>query len=245
MSSPNMLRNVALFVGLAAAVWSCSDSGAPFTPAFTPPPPTSSMISVTPGTAFASSPDITVSITGSGFDGSVHGHSEAVWSVNGTNTLLATTFVSGTLLTAVVPGALLRDPVVASLFVQTGDPMGDIPLRKSAPFSFVILASTLPFSVAPASAAAGSPDVTITVQGSDFHHNGRHDVSEVVLSVNGTDMWLATTFVDGSELTAVIPAALLTKPVVAVVSVWTGDPMAAAGEAPESRSGAATFTVTP
>ena len=237
-----MSRNMALLTALGVAAWSCGDSGAPLTPTSPAPPLMSKTISVSPGYAFAASPDITVTITGSGFDGSLHRHSEAVWSVNGENTLLTTTFISDTLLTAVVTADLLRDARVALLFVQTGDPMGEIPLRKSAPFSFVIMPRSAPFSVAPASVAAGSPDVTITVQGWGFHHNGGHYVSEVVLSVNGTDTWLATTFVDSWHLTAVIPAALLTTPVVAVVSVWTGDPM---GDAPGSRSGAATFTVTP
>jgi hypothetical protein len=237
-----MLRNMALLAALGTVAWSCGDSGAPLTPTSPALPVMPKTISVSPGNAFAASPDITVTITGSGFDGSLHQHSEAVWSVNGENTLLTTTFISDALLTAVVTADLLRDAGVALLFVQTGDPMREIPLRKSAPFSFVIMPRAASFSVAPASVAAGSPDVTITVQGSGFHHNGGHDVSEVVLSVNGTDTWPATTFVDSSDLTAVIPAALLTKPVVAVVSVWTGDPMA---DSEESRSGAATFTVTP
>ncbi len=241
MPSPNTFRNAALFTSLAAALWSCSESAAPFGP-----PPQLQAVSVAPDHAFATSPDITVTITGSGFAGSGHNRSWAVWSVTGEDTPLATTIVSDTQLTALVPAGLLSASRAAELRVFWGDPMGDLPLRKSAPLTFVVLPLSVPFSVSPASAPAGSADVTLTVQGSGFHHNGRHDVSEVVLSVNGTDIWLApTTFVSSAELIAVIPAALLTKPVVAVVSVWTGDPMAAAGEAPESRSGAADFTVTP
>ena len=118
--------------------------------------------------------------------------------------------------------------------------MGDTPLRQSDAVDFLIMPLEVGFSVAPASAAAGSPGVTIVVHGSGFHHNGHHDVSEVLLSVNGTGTFLATTFIDSSNLTAVIPAALLTKPVVAMVSVWTGDPMADSWS-----SGAALFTVTP
>lgn len=245
MPSPNTLRNAALFTSLVAALWSCSESAAPFTPP-PPPPPQPQAVSVAPDHAFATSPDITVTITGSGFARSGHNLSWAVWSVTGGDTPLATTIVSDTQLTALIPAALLTDPRIGELRVLWGDPMGDLPLRKSAPLTFVVLPLSVPFSVSPASAPAGSSDVTITVQGSGFHHNGRHDVSEVVLSVDGTDIWLVpTTFVSSAELIAVIPAALLTKPVVAVVSVWTGDPMAAAGEAPESRSGAANFTVTP
>jgi hypothetical protein len=239
MSSPNTFRNAALFTSLAAALWSCGESAAPFGP---PPPPQLQAVSVAPDHAFATSPDVTVTISGSGFARSGHNLGWAVWSVTGGDTPLATTIVSDTQLTALIPAALLTDPRVGELRVLWGDPMGDLPLRKSAPLTFVVLPLSVPFSVSPGSAPAGSSDLTITVQGSGFHHNGRHDVSEVVLSVDGTDTWLATTFIDSSDLTAVIPAALLTKPVVAVVSVWTGDPM---GDLPGSRSGAADFTVTP
>jgi len=94
------------------------------------------------------------------------------------------------------------------------------------------------FAVAPASAPAGSGDVTITVLASSFHSHRRHDLSEVVLPINGENHTFSTTFVDSWHLTAVIPEALLTKPVVGVVSVFTGDPMDEM-----TQSGAADFTV--
>lgn len=240
MPSPNTLRNAALFTSLVAALWSCSESAAPFTPP-PPPPPQPQAVSVAPDHAFASSPDITVTITGSGFAGSGHNRSWAVWSVTGGDTPLATTIVSDTQLTALIPATLLTDPRIGELRVLWGDPMGDLPLRKSAPLTFVVLPPSVPFSVSPASAPAGSADVTLTVQGSGFR-DGHFDRSRVVLTLGGTDHYLATTFVNSSELTAVIPAALLIGPAIGVVSVATGDLM---GDIPLSRSGAADFTVTP
>ncbi len=239
-----MFRNLALLTALGAAAWSCRDSGSVFTPG-PPRPTTSKTISASPTRAFASSPDITVPITGSGFGGSQQYRSGAVWLANGRQTRLVTAFVNDTLLTAMVTADLLSQVGVALLSVESGDPTSDKPPTDSNPIEFAILARTPGFSVDPASAQAGSADVTITVQGSGFRHDWPHDVSAVVPSINGADAWLPTTFVDSSTLTAVIPAALLTKPVVAVVSVWTGDPMAAPGEAPEARQGAADFSVTP
>jgi hypothetical protein len=241
MPSPHTLRNAAQFLGLVAALWSCSESAAPFSPPPPPPATQAQAVSVAPDHAFASSPDITVTITGSGFTGSRHNRSWAVWSVSGEDTPLVTTFVSDTQLTALIPAALLTDPRVAELRVLGGDPMGDFPLRRSGPATFVVLPLSVPFSVSPTSAAAGSSDVTITVQGSGFH-GGHHDKSLVLLSANGTDHYLATNFVNTVELTAVIPAALLSRPVAYVVSVATGDPM---GDLPLSTQGAATLTVTP
>lgn len=239
-----MFRNLALLIALGAAAWSCRDSGSAFTPG-PPRPTTSKTISASPTRAFASSPDITVTITGSGFGGSQQYRSGAVWLANGQQTRLATAFVNDTVLTAMVTAELLRQVGVALLSVESGDPTSDNPPTDSNPIEFAILARTPGFSVDPASAQAGGADVTITVQGTGFHHNGWHDVSEVVVSINGASSWLPTSFVDSSTLTAVVPAALLTKPVVAVVSVWTGDPMAASGEGPESWQGAADFSVTP
>ena len=50
---------------------------------------------------------------------------------------LATTFVSATQLTAVVPRALLSAPVIAEVFVETGDPMGDN-ASTAGPASFTV-----------------------------------------------------------------------------------------------------------
>jgi hypothetical protein len=196
---------------------------------------------VSPDHAFASSPQITVTITGSQFGGP-HRRSTAIWQVGNDTTPLATTFVIDTLLTAVIPAELLQNAGSASIFIETGDVQADVPPPRSRSLTFTVLPRSLDFSITPASATAASADVTITVHGSGFRDNGQHDRSWAVWSVNGTDTWLSATVVDSKTLTAAVPAALLATPVVAVVSVWTGDPR---GDAPSQASGAADFTVTP
>jgi trimeric autotransporter adhesin len=238
-----MWRHVAL-MALGAAAWGCGDPGITPPPPPPPPspPPTLSVNSLSPSETFALSPDITVTITGATFEGLRHRHSEVVWQRYDT-TFLATTFVSETLLTAVIPAKLLHDAGYATLFVRNVDLMDEsgTPPPESNRVVFYVVPWDPSFSVAPAAAAAGSGDVTITVQGTGFH-NRRHDWSNVVLSVNGSDNWLATTFISSSQLTAIIPAALLTNAAVGLVYVWTGDPM---GDLGGSKEGAANFTVAP
>jgi hypothetical protein len=91
------------------------------------PTPGSNSVTILPTNAVAGSPDVKQSITGSHFAGSRHNLSQAVWSVNGIDTLLATSFSSSTRLIAVIPADLLTNPAAAEVFIQTGDPMGRQP----------------------------------------------------------------------------------------------------------------------
>ena len=206
-------------------------------------PPTPG-ISISPVSVLAGSVDLELTVTGRGFADQHHNKSIVVWSVNSTNTFLATTFVSSTELTAVIPAALLANPVSANVSVATGDPMASFPMPQSGSVSFTVYlvppGSPSITTISPMSAVAGSPDLTLTVMGSGFV-NGNHNVSSVVWHVNGSDTFLATTFVSGTELTAVIPATLLANPVVANVLVETGDLL---GSAPLSRTNAIDFRVT-
>jgi hypothetical protein len=77
-------------------------------------------------------------------------------------------------------------------------------------------------SVTPTSASTGSPDLPITVAGSNFDGMGIIR-SRVVWSVNSVITPLATNFVDSTLLTAVIPANLLTSRVTAQVLVQNYD----------------------
>ena len=65
-----------------------------------------SISSISPTGAVAGSPDLTLTIMGSSFDGTGVIRSRAVWVANGSTIPLSTTFVSDTLLTAVIPSAL-------------------------------------------------------------------------------------------------------------------------------------------
>src|SRR4029453_5610009 len=90
------------------------------------PPPTQvlSISSLSPPTAIAGTGDITITITGSGFQSfQVESFTSAfaVWSAD---TVLLTRYVSDTQLTAVIPASLLKDPATAQVLVVNGNSMG-------------------------------------------------------------------------------------------------------------------------
>jgi IPT/TIG domain len=202
-------------------------------------------ISISPVSATAGSSDLVLNVTGTNFANQQHDQSVVVWSANGSNTFLQTTVTSSTELTAVIPAALMASPVTAKVSVQTGDPLASFPLSTSDSVIFTVTAispgSTAISAISPMSAAAGSPDLTLIVTGSNFA-NQNHEKSVVVWSVNGTDTRLQTTFDSSTQLTAVIPAHLLTTPVTARVLVETGDPVSSV---PPSQSNFINFSVTP
>ena len=189
-----------------------------------PPPPTVPTISaVTPMSTVVGSADLKITLTGSNFLGATHDSSQAAWVVNGSATLLTTTFVSSTQLTAVVPKALLTEPTTAQVLLETGDPMGDLPLSESNSVNFTV--RPVPFaitSLSPTSTPAGSPDLSLTVMGSDFDGSGVIR-SRVLWSADSSQTPLVTTFVSSNELTAIIPAALLQSAIKASISVQNWD----------------------
>jgi hypothetical protein len=201
-------------------------------------------ISISPTAAITGSPDFTLTITGSNgqFYNSANNRSQAVWLVNGTDNVLPTTFVSNTMLTAVIPAALLSNPVKAQVLVETRSP--PLMVRSNPIFFNVTPGPPGPqISVSPTSVLSGSPDLTLTITGVDGQFdNAAHNLSRAVWSVNGSDTVLTTTFVSSAMLTAVVPASLLTAAVEAEVSVETGDP---AGSGSEAKSSSVTFSVAP
>lgn len=200
-------------------------------------------ISISPIYATTGSADLVLTVIGSGFVGEIHDQSIVVWSVNGNDTSLATTFLSSTQLTAVIPAALLANPVTAKVLVETGDPTGSGPFAKSNSVEFGVRTTSPALSVSsisPMSTVAGSPDLTLTVMGSNFP-DGKHNKSFVVCFVNNSGTYLSTTFVDSTQLIAVIPANLLGNPTTAQVWVETGDPF---GSGPFSKSNPINFSVT-
>jgi len=202
-------------------------------------------ISISPTGAMAGSPDFTLTITGSNgqFYNSAHNSSQAVWFVNGTGSVLPTTFVSNTMLTAVIPAALLSNPVTAQVSVETGNPKGSPLLSNPIFFNVTPGAPGPQIWVSPTSVPSAGPDLTLTITGVDGQFdNAAHNLSRAVWSVNGIDTVLTTTFVNSAMLTAVIPASLTTMPIYAEVSVETGDP---AGPGSEAKSSSVTFSVSP
>lgn len=193
-------------------------------------PPPSPSISISPFSAVAGSTDLTLTVTAIGgltFFSEAHNKSDIVWSVNGSDTLLTTTFVNSTKLTAVIPADLLANPVTANVAVETGDPIGSEPLSKSPSATFDVVAVTsstqlLISSISPTSATVGSSDVTLTILGSGFASNTgctKNCHPGAVWSVNGSQNSLTITSGNDSELIVVIPAALLTRPVTAEISI--------------------------
>ena len=203
-------------------------------------------ISIAPTSAAAGSPDFTLTITASNgqFYNSAHNLSQTVWLVNGTHNVVPTTFVSNTMLTAVIPAALLSNPVEAQVLVETGNPKeSPESVTESNPIFFNVTPGPPgpQISVSPASALPGGSDLTLTItESAGQFDNAAHNLSRVVWSVNGADSVLTTTFVSNSMLTAVVPASLLSTPAQAEVFVETGDP---AGSAPEVQSSSVTFDV--
>src|ERR1700720_2408698 len=91
-----------------------------------PPPAGSSekpsIVSISPTSAMVGSPGLTLAITGSNLI-PTPGHGpgpQAVWVANSIRTKLATTVITSSQLTAVIPAALFGSPVTAQVFVESG-----------------------------------------------------------------------------------------------------------------------------
>src|SRR5215469_8364542 len=105
---------IALVAALAMTVSGCGGGSSAQSP---PPPPGVSISSISPTTAAPGSPDLTLAVKGSNFVNGAHKGSHVAWSANGSETFLATTFVSSTQLMAIVPAALLATAGTAQVFV--------------------------------------------------------------------------------------------------------------------------------
>jgi hypothetical protein len=129
-------------------------------------------------------------------------------------------------LQATIPSAFLAAPGTASVVVVNG------PTSSSSPLTFTITTPPTPTlaSLTPATAVAGATDLTITIAGTNFSS------ASVVqwTPAGGTATNLATTLQGATSLQAVVPAALLTTPGTASVTVAN---LALV-------SGAQTFTIT-
>ncbi|MDR3546492.1 MAG: GH25 family lysozyme [Candidatus Limnocylindrales bacterium] len=165
----------------------------------TPPPV---IAALTPDSAAVGGGNLTIAIQGANYAAGV---STAFW--NGAQ--LATTYVSPTQLTAVVPAALTTTPGIDSVTVVNQAPGGG----ASAPAAFNVVAALPPVlaAVTPNSAPAGGGGLTITIHGANFAAGA------------STAYWdglpIATTYVSPTQLTAVVPAALMAAPEAASVSV--------------------------
>jgi trimeric autotransporter adhesin len=158
-------------------------------------------------------------------------------------------------LTAKVPKTLTAQP--GRHFVNTINPATnkqDNGLSNTIAFIVTVPANPQPTltSISPTSATPGSPDVTLTLTGTNF-------LKASVATCAGTDgsiaQWntttsttcLATTFTSATQMTATIPASLLTTESCATVTVFTGPSVdtsnTGVGGGGGGTSNAVTFTV--
>ncbi len=189
-----------------------------------PAPSRAPSISISPQTVAAGSPDLTLTITGSNFvfAGDPDKVNYAIWFANGVNTTLAATFVSTSELTVVIPAALLDSPLAAQVHVEIWDKMKNTPDFTSKSVSFGVLAvrpgTPGISSISPTRVDTGSPDLTLTVTGVNFTNENNYH-SYAVWSAKGNEIFLATTVVSDTQITAVVPAALMIEPITAEISV--------------------------
>ncbi len=173
------------------------------------------LTSISPNSAVAGSGNTTITLTGTNF------LPTSVAQFNGT--AIATTYVSPTQLTAVIPAASLTTAGTDPVTVVTPNE------AATAAQTFTVTAAPAPTltGVSPASAPAGSGATTVTLTGTNF-------TAGSVVDFNGTPV--ATTFVSPTQVTAVIPAADLTTAGTDPITVTTPN---------QPTTAAVTFTVTP
>uniref|UniRef100_Q02BT6 Ig family protein n=1 Tax=Solibacter usitatus (strain Ellin6076) TaxID=234267 RepID=Q02BT6_SOLUE len=155
------------------------------------------LTSLSPPGAAAGSPDLTLTINGSGFEAPNPAlqslGSSVLWKSGPNLVSLTTTFVNGNRLQAAVPAALLTTAGIASITVLQPDDH----VSNALPFNILAPAIT---SLSPARIAALSPQLTLSITGTSF-------LPGATLTFGGSP--LTTTFVNAGSLTAVVPATLL------------------------------------
>ena len=152
-------------------------------------PPT--LTSLNPNTSYNNVPSVNLAANGTGFvNGSV-----IVW--NGT--AMQTTFVSSTQLTTTIPGADLILVGTANVFVLNPDST----VSNTLPFTITVNPATTPTltDISPTKTAVGSPGFTLTLNGMNF--------APGCVAYFGSTA-LQTTVVSDVQLTAQVPASLLT-----------------------------------
>lgn len=247
-----MSRWVTILLGSLLLVWQLGCGS--LAPPSTSQPPTN--ISISPSSAVMGSPDLTVTIVASQRFSFSHAGllTQVMWFANGSDTRLETTVLSGSRVTAIVPATLLVSPVDAKVRVEIWNPRQDFPHATSSIVPFRVTSasagSPLITSISPEGVRAGSPEVTMIIRGSNFS-GGDFRHSSVAFwttcpNLHDCGTMLNTTPVSNSELTAVIPAALLESPVSVQIIVLKGDPMGMSdGFFGYPSSNSVAFSVTP
>jgi hypothetical protein len=249
------LRSLPLLAAIAAsffAVLGCNDYGNTFQA------PTGAAISfLAPSQANAGGADFTLTVA-SPSQGFV---AKTVVQWNGKT--IATTVVSASSVTAVVPAALIAKP--GTNFVNTLNPFsgtGQNGLSNTLSFLVNPAANPVPAvtSMSPKAATVGSPSFTLTVNGSNFISNADPtQASQVRFNLGPTQTSLPIVNISASQIQATIDASLLVNataaPVTAIVTVYNppaaGTPPGNGGVANPTSGGGGTspgglsFTVNP
>jgi hypothetical protein len=154
--------------------------------------------SISPTSATAGGSSFTLTVTGTNFDPSAK--------VNWNGSALATTYANGTTVTANVPASLITSTGTANITVTTNAGTSAV-----STYSIQLGAPTIT-TISPTSVSAGGSAFTLTVNGSNFD-------SSAAVKWNGAA--LATTLVNANQLTAAVPANLITSTGTASITVTT------------------------
>jgi len=210
-----------------------------------------SISSLSPTNIPAGGPDLTLTVIGFGFVAKT----VVEWDGQKLDTTV-TTDVNGnvTNVTAKVPATLTAK--AGRHFVNTLNPATnkqDNGLSNTIAFIVTVPANPQPTltSISPTSAAPGSPDVTLSLTGSNFVKASvagcaGTDGSVVQWSAGNSVTCLLTTFTSATQLSATVPANLLTAESCASLTVFTGpsvDPTNPTGNGGGGTSNALTFTI--
>jgi len=222
-------------------------------------PPANGITALEPASAVAGSGDLTVRILGTELQRGGHVRSIAVWFDGQRRIPLETSIVSKTELTAVVPAALLATPGAYAIRVEFSEAMQGSPMGRTGEVRFIVEppacagpvdprsgeCSPRPehpvlVQLDPSSIAAGHGDLPVRLIGSGLISSRGHVEVRVIWSGTVRRLLTLTSWSD-SELTAVVPADLLTSPSSAKLSVDMVDVQDS--EAVYGRSNSLAFTV--
>ena len=231
-----MARSLRILVVSMLVLWQFGCGGGSGSPtqakSDSPGPGQGPDISISPTSANTGSPDLTLTVTGSQqfpFTSDPHKSNQVVWSTPGGNTLLDTTFVSSSQLTAIIPESLLFSPNTAQVRVEIRDDHGGPDAKSGAANFRVVVPTPAITSISPTSVPAGSGDVRLIINGSNFGHYGHFYWSSAFWtscgSLHDCGAWLQTSIISSSQLEVVIPAELLGSPVSVQIVVMNGDIM--------------------
>jgi trimeric autotransporter adhesin len=186
-----------------------------------PPNLTPTITSISPTIAGLGGAPFLLTVNGTNF---LAGDS-VTWQVaSGSQTPLSTTFISHTTITAAVPGYLLSNGGLASVFVSnsSGPPSNSVGFAVNFPVPSIS-------SMAPASVQAGAAPLVLIVNGNGF-------LSESVVQLNGIAQ--ATNFNGVTQLSVAMTASALSS--AATLNVSVSNPTPGGGVSPTSP-----FTITP